>query len=139
MRFKSIMEAGINLILSLVFITKFNMGLMAVLLGTLLSTVLVDLWWEPLVLFKYGFKSSLGTFFMKFSKYLIVAIVTQIIIFNFLNTFYFAKLWQIILIAGASLIFYFVIYTLLFFKTSENQYFIHLFVDKIIKPRQKNH
>ena len=60
-RYKAIVEALLNLIISIVLVLRF--GVAGVFLGTISSTVLTSLWVEPYVLYKYRFqKSSIGFF-----------------------------------------------------------------------------
>lgn len=131
MRYKSIIEASLNLILSFVFILGFDLGLKGVLLGTLCSTVFVNLWWEPLVLFKYGFRSSIKPFALKFLKYLIVIVVTQIIILKIVNYINIRNIGILFLFAVFLVLFYTTVFIILFFKTTENKYFLVL-LKKII-------
>ncbi|WP_252902717.1 lipopolysaccharide biosynthesis protein [Paucilactobacillus hokkaidonensis] len=52
-RWKSVVEAIANLGFSLVFLKIFNLGIEGIILGTILSTILVVLWYEPLTVFKH--------------------------------------------------------------------------------------
>lgn len=61
-RFKPLFEAGINLVVSLLLVGYFKMTISGVLIGTLASNLLVNAWWEPLILFKYGFDSNIKRF-----------------------------------------------------------------------------
>jgi O-antigen/teichoic acid export membrane protein len=66
-RYKSIIEAAINLVFSIILALKF--GTAGVFLGTLISTVTTSLWVEPYVLYKYHFKSPLRQYFIALAKY----------------------------------------------------------------------
>lgn len=67
-RYKALIEAGVNLIVS-VWLAKY-FGMFGVLLGTTISTVSVCLWVEPWILFKYGMKQEkLQNYFGKFGVY----------------------------------------------------------------------
>ncbi|MCG5036223.1 oligosaccharide flippase family protein [Lactiplantibacillus plantarum] len=55
-RYKSIFESVVNLVVSIVLIKFTGLGISAVLLGTITSNMLVNLWWEPLIVFKWGLK-----------------------------------------------------------------------------------
>lgn len=57
-RWKSIIEAIVNLFFSILLVKVFNFGVAGILLGTILSTILVVYWYEPLMIFKYRFKVS---------------------------------------------------------------------------------
>lgn len=61
-RFKPVFEALVNLIVSLVLVGYFGMSISGVLIGTLVSNLLINAWWEPLILFKHGFDSNIKKF-----------------------------------------------------------------------------
>lgn len=69
-RYKSIIEAILNLITSILFVLHF--GITGVFMGTITSTVLTSLWVEPYVLYKYRFQKSAAPFFLKYALNLIV-------------------------------------------------------------------
>ncbi|MFW6769195.1 lipopolysaccharide biosynthesis protein [Leuconostoc citreum] len=54
MRYKSLWEAGTNLILSLLLIKFTSLGIGSVVLGTIGANLLVNAWWEPFIVLKSG-------------------------------------------------------------------------------------
>ncbi len=66
-RYKAILEAGLNIVLSLILVRY--MGTVGVFLGTSLSMGLTSFWIEPYVLYKYGFKSSCRDYFLHQGRY----------------------------------------------------------------------
>ena len=64
-KWKSILEAVINLMVSLLFVAYFKWGVFGVLLGTLVSNIATNLWWEPYVVFRFGLD-------MPFSRYIVL-------------------------------------------------------------------
>ena len=78
-RWKALFEAAINLGTSILFASTLKMGTFGVFLGTLASSVTVNLWVEPLVLYKYGFKVKLIEYFKLYFMY---AIITAICCFG---------------------------------------------------------
>ena len=52
-RWKSALEAIVNLAVSLLLITQTHLGVNAVIIGTLTATVGLSLWWEPFILLKH--------------------------------------------------------------------------------------
>ncbi len=72
-RYKSLAEAAINLVVSLIL--GHYCGTVGVFMGTLISTVTTSLWVEPYVLYKYRLKTSCVPFFMKYGLYAGVTIV----------------------------------------------------------------
>lgn len=69
-RYKSIIEAILNLITSILFVFQF--GVAGVFLGTITSTVLTSLWVEPYVLYKYRLQKPVFPFFLRYAFNLIV-------------------------------------------------------------------
>ena len=77
-KYKSIVEAVINLTVSLLFLAKFNMDIYGVLLGTTVSTVFTNLWWEPYVVYKNKFGKSLLSYMASFLGYSCITVFTCI-------------------------------------------------------------
>ena len=67
-RYKPIIEAVINVVVSIAAIQK--MGIAGIFFGTIFSMAVTSLWVEPLVLFRHGLKRSMGEFWAKEFVYL---------------------------------------------------------------------
>lgn len=78
-KWKSLCEAGINLVVSLILLISFGLGIKGVLLGTLISNLLTNVWWEPLVTFEHGFRIKLREYFKLYSKYVMVALIAGLL------------------------------------------------------------
>ena len=63
-RYKSIVEAILNLIISVILVMK--LGVSGVFIGTIASTVLTTLWVEPYIMYKHCFKQPLRKYFAKY-------------------------------------------------------------------------
>lgn len=68
-RYKSIAEAVINLIASIILAQKF--GTLGVFMGTFISTVTTSLWIEPYVLYRYHFHTPVWEYYQKLIRYCI--------------------------------------------------------------------
>jgi len=66
-RYKSLAEALINLIVSLI-LGKY-MGTAGIFLGTMISTITTSLWVEPLMLYKHRLKESARPYFVRYGVY----------------------------------------------------------------------
>lgn len=55
-KWKSIIESALNIVFSLIALIFFHLGLMGILLGTIGSTVLFVLWYEPFIVLKHALK-----------------------------------------------------------------------------------
>lgn len=69
-RFKPIIEALINAILSVALVSNF--GISGVLISTLISIILTSLWVEPFIVYKYIFKIGVKNYFFKFLIYVVL-------------------------------------------------------------------
>lgn len=74
-RLKPIFESIVNLVVSLVLIIYFNMGIQSVVIGTLTSNLLVDAWWEPLIVIRYGLRDKMDNYFVYYFSQLITGVV----------------------------------------------------------------
>lgn len=72
-RYKPLFEAAINLVASIFLIKKF--GMIGVFLGTVVSNLSTNVWVEPYLLYKYGFKQKLRDYFFRYGVYTFVVIV----------------------------------------------------------------
>lgn len=68
-RYKAILEAVVNLVVSVVLARRY--GMIGVFLGTTVSLLLSCVWLEPLILFKYAFHCSTAGYFFNYIKYLL--------------------------------------------------------------------
>lgn len=66
-RYKAVVEAAVNLGLSILLTQRF--GVIGVFAGTLISTLTIDLWVEPLVLYRHGFRRSVYPYFLRYALY----------------------------------------------------------------------
>ncbi len=71
-KYKPIAEVVFNIIFSIVFAKE--MGIAGVVLGTVISTLLVPFWIEPLVVYRCGFKKSVFGFFVRFGVYTLITL-----------------------------------------------------------------
>lgn len=72
-RYKSLAEAAINLVVSLILGHFY--GTIGVFLGTMISTVTTSLWVEPYVLYKYRLQTSSAPYFVRYGLYAGVTIL----------------------------------------------------------------
>lgn len=75
-RYKSLAEAAINLVVSLILGHYY--GTTGVFLGTMISTITTSLWVEPYVLYKYRLQSSCVPYFVKYGLYASVTLLAGI-------------------------------------------------------------
>ena len=96
---KTITEIILNIILSLYFLSILDLGVAGILLGTIGSTILTCVWYEPYSVFKYGFKTSSKEYFKTMIQHFIVAGLS-ILCISLLELFVFTEMdfiWSILI------------------------------------------
>lgn len=71
-KWKAIVEAIVNLIVSLFFVSTLKLGIVGILMGTFISNLATSVWWEPYVAFKYGLMLPVKSYY---KSYLIDSVV----------------------------------------------------------------
>lgn len=84
-RYKSIIEAIINLIVSIILVNK--IGIIGIFIGTFISTITTAFWIEPYILYKYGFEKKFSDYLLKFIKYTSIILITTLVTHNICNLF----------------------------------------------------
>lgn len=65
-RYKSLFEAATNLAFSIIFVKVFHLSILGVVMGTIASNLLINIWWEPLIVFKSGFHGKMRDYWVAF-------------------------------------------------------------------------
>lgn len=76
-RWKSIFESIVNIVMSLIFLLIFKLGINGVLLGTISSTLLITIWFEPFIAFKYGFMKEPSEYIMSTIKFYLFFVINM--------------------------------------------------------------
>lgn len=131
---KCIAEAFINLGISLIFVGPLKMGILGVLLGTFVSNITTNFWYEPYILYYKKFNKSLILYFTRFGLYALITGILGLLERYFIDYIIGFDGWF-----GFVCQFLFVILTvniiivLIFFKTEEFKYVINIINSKFIK------
>ena len=133
-KWRSICEAFINIILCLIFTVWLDLKLEGIILALLLCNLFINFWWEAYVVFKYLFEKSIWIFLKLHFMYMAILVV----IYIFLNALtrqlpddyisFFLKTIITFIISNILLI-------LFFYKTNEFKYMRNI-IFKIIKVKQ---
>lgn len=135
-RIKSIAEAVINLCVSLLLLLVFDMGIFGVFMGTFISNMVTNFWFEPYVIYKKVFFKHFINYFGLYFKYLIVTIVSAVIADMFVTNicliggwigFTFELISTVILINS--------IFFLFFWNSNEFRYFASIIKEKLLKKK----
>lgn len=128
-KYRPIIMVIINIVISVVLVQF--IGIEGVLIGTLISRLVTTAWLDPYIVHKYGFEISPKSYYIDYLKYLVIFIAISTILNYFVSMIAINNIFILILIAILVVISVNVILVLLFFKTSEFNYFY----DKIKKIR----
>lgn len=129
-RYKSILEALLNIIFSVILV-RF-LGINGIFLGTIISSLISSSWIEPYVLYKYGFKMSPKKYFILFIKRVLV-LATMICITYYINSRISINIkvieftLKLIITISLSII----SLSIIFAKDNNLKYFINLFKKKM--------
>ena len=88
--YKTISEIILNIVFSLYYLVVLDLGVAGILLGTICSTVVTCIWYEPYSAFKYGMKSSSKEYFKTMIKHFTVFTIS-IVCIVLLDVFVFSK------------------------------------------------
>ena len=78
-KWKSFVEAIVNLVASLSLLLIFNLGIEGIIIGTLISNFATNFWWEPFAVYKYSFNKNLKDYFIRYVKYTIALFISVLI------------------------------------------------------------
>lgn len=134
-RFRPIIMVIINLVVSIILVKP--LGIPGVLIGTIVSRLTTVAWLDPYVVYKYGFKDSVISYYKTYLYYLFIFSVSSLGIY-YISTFFNLHniiLW--ILMGILTFIVYNIIIILLFRKTEEFNFFYDKGKQMILKFRRK--
>lgn len=122
-RWKSVFESIINLAMSLVFLIIFHLGIEGIILGTISSTLLTVIWYEPWTVFQHIIRDlNLRQYFV-FNLPFIGLVLTASFLFKFgatitviSNNFMNSILVSIIIFLVLSLLYFFIFYQNKYFR-----------------------
>lgn len=76
-KFRPVASAIVNIVVSIV-LAKY-IGILGVLLGTTITRVTTNVWYDPIIIFKHGFKRSVISYYKIYIRYFISLIIMVII------------------------------------------------------------
>ncbi|USG02933.1 lipopolysaccharide biosynthesis protein [Latilactobacillus sakei] len=71
-RYKSIVEATVNFFLSFYLVKYTGLGINGVLIGTIVGNIIVNSWWDPMILFTGAFHRGIFKFYLQYIYYIFV-------------------------------------------------------------------
>ena len=136
-RYVNLIQATINIVLSIILGKMF--GLLGVVVATMISIIVLPLWNRPYIAYKYIFDKNPFKYYLKQLLYFLVLVIISVILYYLLNKIIISNLIIAFIIKGIIItIVYFILISLIFFKTKEYKFIIELVFDKIIKKKKLN-
>ena len=119
-RYKAVLEAAVNLIFSIILVQRY--GIIGVFAGTFISTMTIDFWVEPLVLFRHGFHRPVRTYFARYVYYAVLTGLTGYFTYLCCSFLPGAGFWAFAVKCVICLLVPNTVYLVLFWNTREFQY-----------------
>ena len=136
-RWKSIVEALMNISLSFTFLLVFNLGINGVLLATTLSSLLTVCWIEPYVVYKYGLHSSIVNYIKIIIKQVISLIIALVVSHLLLVDRFSISFSGLILYAFTSFLIALITYLIFYLKSPEFIFLYGVLVNLVRKRLKK--
>lgn len=134
-RYKSLAEAAINLIVSLILGHFY--GTLGVFLGTMISTIATSLWVEPYVLYKHRLQASSVSYFVRYAVYAGVTLILGLGVDRLCNRLT-GSVWALCFLRIViSFVVVNVVYLVLYHRTKEFQLLTRKGLEIIQKRRRK--
>jgi O-antigen/teichoic acid export membrane protein len=113
-RWKPIIESVLNLLFSLVFLNFFKLGVMGILLGTILSSLLTVNWYEPYIIYKHvlyqKYVDYIKYFTIQFFVFMMTLGISTILDILLPNTGFIVLIYRVILSLFISIFFVYIFY-----------------------------
>lgn len=124
-RYRPLISAAVNLIFSVVLVRKF--GIVGVFIGTTITRVFTNAWFDPYIVFKHGFKLPVKGYYILYLKFLAIFIGTSSLVMVIVNKFFiFNNILNVIGIGITSIVIPNIIFFTIFRKTKEFQYLFNI-------------
>lgn len=125
-RYLLILTAAINLICSIWMGQMW--GLFGILFATAISRAFTNTWYDPYIVFKYGFGESVFPYYIRYFLYTGILVVTGAICYGVCSLIDFSGWINVILKFIVCCIVPNIIFTVCFYRTNEFKYFKTLFI-----------
>ena len=131
-----VIEGIINLVASIIIAKKF--GLVGIFIGTTISTVAIQLWNQPRIVYKYAFNIPVIEYFKKYIFYATLTILVGILTTNVCNLVSISSPWISLIIKGIICVLIpNIVYIIIFCKTEEFSYIRNIIRPILIKVKSK--
>lgn len=135
-KFRPLIQSILNLLVSLLLVATTHQ-LWTVYAGTVISIVMVTVWYEPYVVLKYGMHKKTKKYFIQLIEYILVFFITEIIVKLFTSCINLTGLFKIVVDGMVCVVVINGIFGCFFCRTSEFKYWISLLQEFIIRKKGK--
>lgn len=128
-RFRGLVEAVVNLFVSIMLVKFTNMGITGIFLGTTVCFLVGRVWMDPKTLYKYWFHGNFTKYMMYYVSLLLLTASSAVVGYlasNYIFRCLGISIWSWLLMAILLLTFSLIVIFLLFHKQSEFKYYIKL-------------
>uniref|UniRef100_UPI003570966C lipopolysaccharide biosynthesis protein n=1 Tax=Paenibacillus glycanilyticus TaxID=126569 RepID=UPI003570966C len=139
-KWKSLFEAIINLVAAIIFVGPLDMGIAGIVLGTVVSCILTNFWWEPYVVYRHALKKPLYQYFILYSKYSFVLFISVLVIHIVLSvlTLEINEWINFVVMCILSVVVPNIIIWLFYRKTNEYKYIVSIVFKMLLKLKLLN-
>lgn len=139
-KFRPLISGIMNIIISIV-LAKYC-GILGVLLGTTITRLVTNVWYDPIIIFRYGFKKSVISYYIKYLQYFCAFISSLIITWQISYIINGTGMVNFIVLLIVSCLIPSILFTLVFKKSKEFKYLkdklLHIVNKKKIQEIKSN-
>ncbi|WP_407856663.1 lipopolysaccharide biosynthesis protein [Enterococcus hailinensis] len=134
-RYKPVIEAGLNLVVSMVLLIVFRMGINGVLIGTIISSICFVFWFELYIVSIYALETSIKNVLFSYLRYVMHLAFSIIIVSNctkFLFINFDSNILTFLLKGLLSFLLASLLYVILYYRSNEFKFILDI-VKKIFR------
>ena len=133
-KFRPILVAILNIVLSIVLGKLW--GVFGVLFATFLSRASISLWYDPIIIHKYGFGVSAKPFFTRYTKRILLLSVILVLLLWARRLVFSTEITVLNFIAMATIVTLFtnIVFWLFYHRCEEYSYFKTILRERVIMP-----
>ncbi|MBJ7689113.1 hypothetical protein HAU32_09040 [Weissella confusa] len=121
-RWKSLIESAVNLVVGLLLITQTNLGIVSVVIGTLSANIFINVWFEPMVVFRKEPSLNVKKYIVRYLFYAMIAAVVSVIPLLGLYSVDSPTFLNLMIVGVIAVIGFVVVYGILTFGFDESKY-----------------
>lgn len=133
-KFTPIIQAFTNLIVSIVLVKK--IGLLGVIIGTIISSIVLPSWQRPYIVYKYVLNRSPKEYFVAYLKYVIIICIASLITLFLFSIISFNNLIVTIIVKTIVVTLVFMLLVFIIFKNKEEYKYIKKIIRSILNARK---